>query len=402
MTTTKSYFGRPLALLMCAAALAASLMAVVLASPARADTLTVTNTRDSGAGTLRRAIAIANGEGSVFDTITFSSGGRGTITLASPLPTITDTASQGLTIDGGSAADVTISGNDRVQVFEVGSEANLTLANLTVADGNSGDSGGGILNSGTLTVTNSTFSNNSATNLGGGISNSGTLTVSNSTFSFNSTNKPDGGNNFGGGIFNGDSGVVTVSGSTFTGNASLGAGGQGGGIAQLGFDSSLTVNNSTFSGNVGGGILCDSGSFEGTHDTFTHNDGGNLVLDDECSLGLSNSILANAIQGSNCSAPILDGGYNISDDASCAFSAATSMNSTNPRLHPKGLGDHGGPTQTIRLLPNSPAIHAIPTATNGCGTDVTTDQRGILRPQGPGCDIGAFEVEHKKKEKNRR
>jgi hypothetical protein len=138
MHATKSYFGRPLALLMCAAALAASLMVVVLASPARADTLTVTNTRDSGAGTLRRAISIANGEGSVFDTITFSPGGRGTITLASPL-TITDTANQGLTIDGGSAADVTISGNDRVQVFEVSSGANLTLANLTVANGNAGD-----------------------------------------------------------------------------------------------------------------------------------------------------------------------------------------------------------------------------------------------------------------------
>ena len=383
MHASKSYFSRPLALLMCAAALAASLMTVVLASPAQADTVTVTNTRDSGAGTLRRAISLANGEGSVFDTITFSPGGRGTITLASPLPTITDTANQGLTIDGGSAADVTISGNDRVQVFEVSSGANLTLANLTVAHGNAGD----CIEDG----------------FGGGIFNFGSLEVTNSTFSFNSTtNNPDG-NNLGGAIFNAtqgsSAGVATMSNSTFSGNSSL----DGGAIAQLGPDSSLTVTNSTFSENrafrEGGGIFCAFGSFEGTHDTFTDNEGGNLVLAEDCSLGLSNTILANAIQGSNCSAPILDGGYNISDDASCAFSAATSKNSTNPRLHPKGLGDHGGPTQTIRLLPNSLAIHAIPTATNGCGTDVTTDQRGLLRPQGPGCDIGAFEVEHKKKEK---
>jgi predicted outer membrane repeat protein len=189
--------------------------------------------------------------------------------------------------------------------------------------------------------------------------------------------------------------VATVSNSTFTGNSSL----EGGAIAQLGFESSLTVTNSTFSDNrafgEGGGILCDDGSFEGNHDTFTDNEGGNLVLNDDCSFGLSNSILANAKRGSNCSAPITDGGYNISDDASCAFSASTSMNSTNPRLHPQGLRDHGGPTHTIALLPNSPAIDAIPSDTNGCGTDVTTDQRGILRPQGPACDIGAFEMQKK-------
>jgi hypothetical protein len=384
---------RPLALLVLAA-LGASMM-ILLASRAQAADFVVTTTANSGAGSLPQAIVDANANAGA-DTIRFQAGLSGTITPASTLD-VTDSA--GLTIDG-AAANITISGNDQVQVFEVSSEANLTLANLTVAHGNTGDSGGGISNLGTLTVTNSTFSENSATMLGGGIDNRGTLTVSNSTFSLNSTNNA-GLNSFGGGIFNGDSGVATVSNSTFFGNRALGAGGQGGGIAQLG-PASLTVNNSTFSENLaaeGGGILCDSGSFEGTHDTFTHNEGGNLVLDQDCSLGLSNSILANAEQGSNCSAPILDGGYNISDDASCAFSASTSKNSTKPRLHPKGLGDHGGPTQTIRLLPNSPAIHAIPTNANGCGTDVTTDQRGILRPQGPGCDIGAFEVEHKKKEK---
>ena len=39
----------------------------------------------------------------------------------------------------------------------------------------------------------------------------------------------------------------------------------------------------------------------------------------------------------------------------------------------------------------SPAINAIPKATNGCGTEVKTDQRGVKRPQGSGCDTGAFE-----------
>jgi predicted outer membrane repeat protein len=186
-----------------------------------------------------------------------------------------------------------------------------------------------------------------------------------------------------------------VSSTTFTGNSTSGSGGA---IHNLG-GGSLTVNNSTFSGNTapdgrGGGIFCETGSFAGTHDTFTNNSGGNLVLEN-CSLELSNTILANDNQGSNCSEPITDGAYNISDDASCAFSASTSKNSTNPRVHPQGLRNNGGPTHTIALLPNSPAIDAIPRAINGCGTDVETDQRGLLRPQGPACDIGAFEVQKK-------
>jgi hypothetical protein len=55
------------------------------------------------------------------------------------------------------------------------------------------------------------------------------------------------------------------------------------------------------------------------------------------------------------------------------------------------LQKNGGPTQTIKLLPGSPAVSVIPKGTNGCGTEIKTDQRGVKRPQGPGCDIGAFE-----------
>jgi hypothetical protein len=57
------------------------------------------------------------------------------------------------------------------------------------------------------------------------------------------------------------------------------------------------------------------------------------------------------------------------------------------------LTDNGGPTWTHALLPGSPALQAIPTGENGCGTTYTQDQRGIARPQWFGCDIGAFELE---------
>ena len=129
-----SYLRRPLAALLMAAALAASVVmaVVVLASPAWAATYTVTNNADSGAGSLRQAIIDANTTTGVADTINFSLGSSATITLTSPLPPITDGA--GLTIDGGSA-DITISGDNKYRVFEVGSGAKLTLSNLTVANG---------------------------------------------------------------------------------------------------------------------------------------------------------------------------------------------------------------------------------------------------------------------------
>ena len=64
------------------------------------------------------------------------------------------------------------------------------------------------------------------------------------------------------------------------------------------------------------------------------------------------------------------------------------MSNTSPQLGP--LGNNGGPTQTMALPSGSPAVDAIPAATSGCTG--TTDQRGTTRPQGTGCDIGAYEL----------
>ncbi len=67
----------------------------------------------------------------------------------------------------------------------------------------------------------------------------------------------------------------------------------------------------------------------------------------------------------------------------------TSDNPIDPRLAP--LDFYGGPTQTLALLPDSPAIDAgDPTVLD---TDPTTDQRGFPRVSNGRADIGAFEVQ---------
>jgi hypothetical protein len=99
---------------------------------------------------------------------------------------------------------------------------------------------------------------------------------------------------------------------------------------------------------------------------------------------LANSILAHSVGSSNCFGNLTDGGHNISSDASCAFAGPGSLNSTDPKLGP--LADNGGPTLTMALLYGSPAINTGDPA--GCPL---TDQRDVSRPQGPRCDVGAFE-----------
>jgi chitodextrinase len=101
--------------------------------------------------------------------------------------------------------------------------------------------------------------------------------------------------------------------------------------------------------------------------------------------------VAGGLTGTNCGglAPITDLGYNIDTGSSCGFTATNhSLPNTQPELD--ALAWNGGSTQTMALPAGSPAIDAIPSATPGCTG--STDQRGITRPQGKRCDIGAYEV----------
>ncbi len=84
-------------------------------------------------------------------------------------------------------------------------------------------------------------------------------------------------------------------------------------------------------------------------------------------------------------------GHNIVSDASGGLTGTGDLNNTNPLL--AALASNGGPTQTHAPLPGSPAINGVPVAncTDANGIPITTDQRGIARPQGVACDIGSVE-----------
>jgi hypothetical protein len=426
----------------------ACLLALVLAVavPSFAKTLTVSNTNDSGPGSLRDTIAVANAG----DTIEF--GVTGTINLTSDSLTL----DKNLTIKGPGAAQLAISsgGNFRVLIIPSGTIAisgltiqkgevitspffgagilnhgTLTLIESTVSDNeNEVGSGGGIYNDGTLTLVRSTVSKNDANISGGGIVNSGSLTLINTTVSDNFTLEGDGGgiNNGstltltnstvsgnlsfnGGGIFN--SGTLTAANSTVSDNSTQ-TSGAGGGVYNQG--GTVTVTNSTFAGNSaltdtgGGGIYNDGGTFTVTNSTVADNStshqGGGIynagVLTAKNTL-LANNVTLSGEDTANCdlvSGTATSLGYNISDDNSCASLLTAPGDETNVTpgagLDPKGLQNNGGPTQTFALLPGSPAVDHIPVAdcTDANGNPVKTDQRGIKRPQGPACDTGAFEL----------
>ena len=135
-----------------------------------ATAFTVTNTNDSGAGSLRQAILDANAI-STGDVILFSSffNTSRIITLASGQLTLTDTATT--TITGPGVSLLSVSGGDASRVFAVNLGASAAMTGMTITHGNgqgvggSGRDGGAIYNAGTLTLTNSTISN--STTIGG-------------------------------------------------------------------------------------------------------------------------------------------------------------------------------------------------------------------------------------------
>jgi CSLREA domain-containing protein len=284
---------------------------------------------------------------------------------------------------------------------------NVTVTSSNLSDNTAYD-GGAIYTNWNLTINGSTISGNQANNKGGGVFNKGTLEVDQSTFEANDAD-------LGGGIRNdeGPTSKITVTGSTFHENTAAhgaavdnwgdgpnlintsslienSATASGGGIRNW---SVLTVRNSSISGNsaisVNDGLNNqEPGVLTLQHVTFNQNQassGGGIYTGSKTTLTYMHTIVAGSTNGDCFNAGTIhsDSTHNLVEDGSCFL--ATNLEG-DPLLGP--LADNGGPTLTHALLPGSPAIDA------GSGALCQAfDQRGVARPQGAACDIGAFEVE---------
>ena len=253
--------------------------------------------------------------------------------------------------------------------------------------------GGGMYNSASNpTLTNVTFSGNTAIlngNGGGGMDNHySSPTLTNVIFSDNSAE-------VGGGISNMYNSSPTLMNVTFTHNSA----GSGGGMSSM-LGCNPTLTNVTFSGNTataddGGGMIILSSGATLTNVTFSGNSaaskGGGIYITamytDDYSLTIRNTLLwgNTAVTGdaqiyhNNYISPVVSDSV-VQD----GYAGGTNIITTDPLLGV--LGDYGGFAQTIPLLANSSAID-----TGNDATCATTDQRGVARPQGAHCDIGAFE-----------
>ena len=369
--------------------------------------------------------------------------GSGTVTL------------QNVTITGGRAASGAAASGGGIDVTNASASLTVTdatVSNNDVTGGGCGafcaSEGGAIYAAGPLTVTGSTFTNNNGRlgcggicgAVGGAVEADDSATVTGSTFSGNSTTtgcRDDCGST-GGALA--VVGALTLNGSTVDGNtASTGCGfecgSDGGGIAT---QASSTVTDSTVANNTastrcgsdcgsdGGGIDAEPGgiTLTVTNSTIADNtasgdgagggvlffqvilvyatvsgnaapNGANLLTSSLTSFA---SVVANPSGGANCLIPsssTTSNGFNLEDDPAATCGFATSTGDLPPGTT-AGLGAlaSNGPTQTLLPDPGSPLLDAVPIA--DCRADgaasVTFDQRGVTRPQGAGCDVGAVEV----------
>lgn len=364
--------------------------------PVAAATATVSNTNDSGPGSLRQTIADA----APGDTITFDASLSGqTVVLSETL-----TLDKDLTIDGSLLPEaITLSGNNKVRVITIQATAIVTLAHLIIVDGqvqstsDVAESGGGLLNDGTATINQVRFINNHAYGMAenenesyyyassGAIRNNGTLTITQSAFLKNSAN-----NGSGGAISN--YGQLFIEQSTFAHNAVFAYNGGRGGAIDNSFAATLIIKNSTFYNNqaqgtfdqpLSGGIN-NRGSLWIYNSTFSDNTAPALDNIYQHPLHLYNTIIASSIGGANCIGKLTTNINNLIEDGSC-----DPLLTGDAKL--ATFADHHTPVGSLVLMQalqvDSPALDAGDPAT--C---LATDQRGVARPQHARCDIGAYEA----------
>jgi hypothetical protein len=271
--------------------------------------------------------------------------------------------------------------------------------------------GGAIFNSGNLVLVQSRFSGNKVHGgvgggpagergydaYGGGLYSEGQARVDSSAFDHNTAAGGDGdwipgrefsngGSGFGGGIY--ADGFLEVLNSVFTGNLSVGGG-------------AFMRWNLVPGAGYGGGIFAWRGPFRGVHLTFAdnsanagrdaeglliaeHSAGGAGILCSGASMTLVDSIVAESSAAGGCYGAFTTSKNNLSTDDSCDFGRTGGWDHTDPRLGP--LNDPGNAIPFIPLLDGSPAIDV-----GDASECLTTDQRGVARPFGARCDLGAYE-----------
>jgi hypothetical protein len=321
---------------------------------------------------------------------------------------------QTLVIVGAGARTTTVdvaAGAEPQRVFEVvppevGEKSpTAAITGLTISGGTSPYFGGDIYNTAELVLIEDWITAGSALS-GGGISNdavsgapsssAGTLLVRDSLISGNHANS---GEATGGGLQNhgapgsaGARAVMVIEDSTVADNdASLGAGVYS--FSPEGTDGNqVTVIDSTIAHNTTREEPCTECAARGPG-------AGLLIADGEANV--LNSILAfntEETTPSNCStsgsgkigSPSPETlGYDLETGTDCNFTAIGDLQATNPDFSSQAPQNNGGPTDTLYLEPNSPAIDRIPAESPFCKGYI--DQRGLTRPQGAGCDIGAVE-----------
>jgi uncharacterized repeat protein (TIGR01451 family) len=285
--------------------------------------------------------------------------------------------------------------------------------------------GGGIFDespSDSESISSSTIANNTAVDFGGGIDDIGaSMSITDTTVSGNSATEAGGVETDTG---EGPATIAFVR-DTLSGNTAANGGqsAPGGAIANFGDNDSLI--NTTVTGNSaadGGGIAADFGNTTISFSTITGNTAtgavliplsrnaqsvpapttgtGNIENLNSATFKLDDSIVAEgtSVQGqpTNCGGGgVTSGGHNLFDDTSDAGGqcAAVASDVINAQPHLGALAANGGPTKTEALSLSSPALNAADDAL--CSSETAhIDQRHVPRPQGPHCDIGAFELQY--------